>query len=104
MTLRAALEAHLQEELGDATTAQALADIVWQETLSWHAPVIAPDRITTVIAFTFGNRMLANGNREPGPVNEALATSSPRCISALARACSRNGKSPRRWANACRVT
>lgn len=73
MTLRAALEAHLREELGDTTTAQALADIVWQETLSWRAPVIAPDRITTVIAFTFGNRMLANGNREPGPVNEALA-------------------------------
>lgn len=73
MTLRTALEAHLREELGDAATAQALAGVVWQETLSWRAPVIALDRITTVIAFTFGNRMLPNGNREPGPVNEALA-------------------------------
>lgn len=73
MTLRAALEVHPREELGDAATALALADVVRQETLSWRAPVIAADRINSVIAFTFGNRMLANGNREPGPVNEALA-------------------------------
>ncbi len=51
----------------------ALAGILLEETLSWRAPVIAPERITTVFAFTFGNRMLPNGNREPGPVNEAIA-------------------------------
>ena len=72
MTLTAELETHLLRELGDAATARDLAAIVL-ETLSWRAPVIAPERITTVLAFTFGNRMLPNGNREPGPVNQAIA-------------------------------
>ena len=73
MTLQAELETHLQRELGDAATAQTLAAILLEETLSWRAPAIAPERIATVFAFTFGNRMLPNGNREPGPVNQALA-------------------------------
>ena len=69
MTLRTELETHLQHELGDAATAQALAAIVLEETLSWRAPAVAPERFTTMFAFTFGNRTLPNGNREPGPVN-----------------------------------
>jgi len=73
MSLYAELETHLLRELGDAATARDLAAIVLEETLSWHPPVIAPEHITTVLAFTFGNRMLANGNREPGPVNQAIA-------------------------------
>ena len=73
MSLAADLETHLLRELGDAATARELAAILWEEALSWRAPVIAPERITAVLAFTFGNRMLANGNREPGPVNLAIA-------------------------------
>jgi hypothetical protein len=73
MNLRAELETHLQRELGDAATARTLVALLLEETLSWRAPAIASERITTVLAFTFGNRMLANGNREPGPVNVALA-------------------------------
>lgn len=73
MTLRAALQAHLQGELEDPATALALTDVVLHDALSWQAPVIAADRITTIVGFTFGNRMLPNGNREPGPVNIALA-------------------------------
>jgi hypothetical protein len=73
MTLHAMLEAHLHSELGDADTARALADAVYADALSWRAPTVAVGRITTLFAFTFGNRMLPNGNREPGPVNEALA-------------------------------
>jgi hypothetical protein len=73
VTLRDMLEAHLHRELGDAETARALAEVVWQETLSWRAQVVELGRIRTLFAFTFGNRMLPNGNREPGPVNEALA-------------------------------
>ncbi|MGA3005012.1 MAG: hypothetical protein ABSE20_25155 [Acetobacteraceae bacterium] len=73
MSLGVELETHLLRELGDAATARDLAAIVLEETLSWRAPVIAPERITTVFAFTFGNLMLANGNREPGPVNHAIA-------------------------------
>jgi len=73
MTLRAELQAHLQSELDDPAIAQALVDIVCQDVLSWQAPVVAVDKITAIVAFTFGNRMLPNGNRKPGPVNEALA-------------------------------
>jgi hypothetical protein len=73
MTLGAELEAHLRRELGDAATAAALVAILLEETLSWRAPVTAPERMATVLAFTFGNRMLPNGNREPGPVNQAIA-------------------------------
>jgi hypothetical protein len=73
MTLAAELETQLRRELGDAATARALTAILLEETLSWRGPVVAPERMTTVLAFTFGNRMLPNGNREPGPVNEAIA-------------------------------
>ena len=73
MTLNAEIEQRLSKELGGDETARTLAAILLEETLSWEPPVIAVERITTVLAFTFGNRMLPNGNREPGPVNAALA-------------------------------
>ncbi len=65
--------ARLSAELGDAAIARELAAIVAADTLDWTAPTIAVPRIQTVIGFTFGNRMEPNGNRTPGPVNEALA-------------------------------
>jgi hypothetical protein len=67
------LAARLEAELGDAVIARELAHIVEADALSWTAPAIAPRRIQTIIGFTFGNRMAPNGNRTPGPVNEALA-------------------------------
>jgi hypothetical protein len=70
--------AHLTGELGDAATAAALARSLARDALSWRAPEVAPERIATVLAFTFGNRMHPNGNREPGPVNEALAAAATR--------------------------
>ena len=73
MTLRIELEAHLAAQLGDPATARTLAAILLEETISWQPPVLAPDHLTTLFAFTFGNRMLPNGNRTPGPVNLALA-------------------------------
>jgi len=68
-----AIEAHLAGELGDHETARALAEVLREDALSWRPPEIDPARIETIMAFTFGNRMLPNGNRTPGPVNEALA-------------------------------
>lgn len=64
---------HLAHELGDLPTAEAMARLLAEETLSWRAPELATSQITTILAFTFGNRMQPNGNRTPGPVNEALA-------------------------------
>jgi hypothetical protein len=66
------IAAHLAGELGDRPTAETLARLLGDDALSWRAPQIAPQQIATILAFTFGNRMLPNGNREPGPVNEAL--------------------------------
>ena len=68
------LAAHLVGELGDdADATRQLADLLTEDALTWRAPTIAPARIRSIFAFTFGNRMLDNGNRDPGPVNEALA-------------------------------
>jgi beta-lactamase class A len=72
-SLLGAIEAHLARELGDRETAHTLAEALHEDALSWRAPEIDPARIDTIMAFTFGNRMLPNGNRAPGPVNEALA-------------------------------
>ena len=72
-SLLAAIAAHLAGELHDPTVARQLAEILRDDALTWHARSIEPGRITTILGFTFGNRMVANGNRLPGPVNEALA-------------------------------
>ena len=71
--LLTAIAAHLERELGDRATAHALARTLSEDALSWRAPETDPSRIDTIMAFTFGNRMQPNGNRAPGPVNEALA-------------------------------
>ena len=44
-----------------------------EDALSWRAPTVPLEGVRTIIGFTFGNRMLPSGNREPGPVNAALA-------------------------------
>jgi hypothetical protein len=67
------LAAHLAAELGDEEIARLLAAMLCDDTLAWRPPAIAVPRIRSIFAFTFGNRMQENGNREPGPVNEALA-------------------------------
>lgn len=68
-----ALEPVLRGELGDAAVARELAALLREDALAWRAPEAAPDGIGLIVAYTLGNLMLANGNREPGPVNEALA-------------------------------
>lgn len=73
MSITDDVTAYLAAELGDFETARQLAGFLAEDGLAWRAPLIAPDRVRSIFAFTFGNRMLPNGNREPGPVNEALA-------------------------------
>ncbi len=64
---------HLEAELGDRATARAFAAVLVEDALAWRAPMVPLNEVRTIIGFTFGNRMLSNGNREPGPVNAALA-------------------------------
>ena len=73
---------HLARELGDLPIAEAVARLLGEEVLSWRPPDLAAAQITTILAFTFGNRMQPNGNRTPGPVNEALADIAVRLHSA----------------------
>ena len=73
MSITDELAAHLSRELGDPGAARRLAAYLRDDVLAWRPPMIAAAQIRSIFAFTFGNRMLANGNREPGPVNEALA-------------------------------
>lgn len=72
-SLLAAIAAHLASELGEGGIADELAAVLRDDVLSWRAPEIRPEQVDTIVAFTFGNRMLATGNRLAGPVNEALA-------------------------------
>ena len=67
------IAAQLADQLADQATAEGLARLLVEDALSWRAPEIAPQQIATILAFTFGNRMQPNGNRQPGPVNETLA-------------------------------
>jgi hypothetical protein len=67
------LQAHIFHELGDMASAHALSSFLYDDALSWKASEIEAGLIKTILAFTFGNRMQPNGNRTPGPVNEAIA-------------------------------
>jgi hypothetical protein len=67
------LEVLLERELGDAAVARAFAAIVATDVLHWRPPMVAPNKVETILAYTFGNRIDANGNRSPGPVNAAIA-------------------------------
>lgn len=71
--IEALLAGHLEAELGDAATAGTFARLLVEDALSWRPPTLPPAGIRSIFGFTFGNRMQANGNRRPGPVNEALA-------------------------------
>jgi hypothetical protein len=63
----------LTTELGDPADATAFARFVQDDVLTWRAPAANVASFRTLIAFTFGNRMEPNGNRSPGPVNDAIA-------------------------------
>jgi hypothetical protein len=63
----------LASELGDPVDAAAFARFVRDDVLTWRAPTADAASFRTLLAFTFGNRMESNGNRAPGPVNEAIA-------------------------------
>jgi hypothetical protein len=67
------LQAQLFDELGDTTDARELSSFLYEDALCWTAPEIESGAFKTILAFTFGNRMQPNGNRTPGPVNEAIA-------------------------------
>jgi hypothetical protein len=67
------VEALLARELGDETMARAFAKIVLVDALLWYPTVMAPSDTTTILAYTFGNRIDANGNRSSGPVNASIA-------------------------------
>ncbi len=71
--LSGALKSHLDRELGDRRQAAWLARWIARELLSWRVPTGELANTVGVIAFSFGNRVLATGATAPGPVNRELA-------------------------------
>jgi hypothetical protein len=71
--VKTALEDYLADQLNDATIAKELSTMVVEDLLNWKAPTIALAQIDSIVAYAFGNRILSNGNRLPGPMNDALA-------------------------------
>jgi hypothetical protein len=71
--IKIALEDFLTHELNDAAIAKELSIALIEDILSWKVPTIAPAQVDSIIAYAFGNRILSNGNRVPGPMNDALA-------------------------------
>jgi hypothetical protein len=71
--LRDLVAKHLISELGNTKLATELAAILFDEVLTYRAPEHSLTGVSLILAFTFGSRVLPNGNRIPGPVNEELA-------------------------------
>lgn len=67
------LAKHLAAELNAPELGRTLAATLIDQVLTFRTPQRAPPDAALILAFTFGNRMRPSGNREPGPVNEALA-------------------------------
>lgn len=67
------LTKHLGAELRDPALGRTLAASLIDQVLAFRAPERAPAGAALILAFSFGNRMRPSGNREPGPVNQALA-------------------------------
>ena len=67
------VEEHLRKEGCEDITGE-LARIVIDEVLTWKVEeYCSADDASAIIAFSYGFRFDENGNRIPGPVNEALA-------------------------------
>jgi hypothetical protein len=70
---RAIVRTHLKNELGPGPDAPALAGLIVSRLLAWQTPTTQLKDIRALVAFSFGNRMLKNGNLIPGPINLELA-------------------------------
>ncbi|MET9252850.1 hypothetical protein [Streptomyces sp. NPDC003717] len=69
-----AVTALMAAELGGTRTAGRIAETL-EHTLLARQPATAPlSRLEYVVAFSFGNRLAADGTATPGPMNAALAT------------------------------
>ena len=68
-----AVTQYLTTELGDADAAAAVSQIIASDILVWKPPVMPVTEVNSIVAYAFGNRIADNGNRSPGPMNQALA-------------------------------
>ncbi len=64
---------YLTSELGDAEIAVTLSKIIATDILRWKPVVMPVAEVNSIVAYAFGNRIADNGNRSPGPMNQALA-------------------------------
>ncbi len=71
--LQSAIEARLTEQLKNKEVAAYTAEFLMNEVLTWKGEPLAVNQADSILAYAFGNRLSANGNQTPGPMNKALA-------------------------------
>ena len=57
--VREAAATHLAEELGDSALAKELAEIIGADALQWRPAVVDKRAVKTIVAYSFGNRMMS---------------------------------------------
>lgn len=62
------IEKHQQSEIQ-----RKLINTLLDDLFGWNPPTIPPSEVKNIVAYAFGNRILPNGNRLPGPMNDKLA-------------------------------
>ncbi len=63
----------LLEKFGHSDIEQKIVNLLIDDILTGQIDTIPISEIRTIVAFSFGHRVLPNGNHMPGPVNEELA-------------------------------
>lgn len=71
--LRDLATARWSSELGDPALAAQLTAALFDPIFTWKGEELPVDQIDTIVAYGFGNRLDADGNPSPGPMNEQLA-------------------------------
>ncbi|WP_305844579.1 hypothetical protein [Photobacterium leiognathi] len=71
--LQDAIAAKLEVQLENKEVANYTAKFLMDNILTWKGKELALDQADSILAYSFGNRVLENGNQIPGKMNEDLA-------------------------------
>jgi hypothetical protein len=67
------LRQYIVEKPGYSNFQKKIINLYLEDHFNWKPKTISPKESNTIVAYAFGNRILPNGNRLPGPMNEELA-------------------------------
>ncbi|CAH0536553.1 hypothetical protein [Vibrio marisflavi] len=63
----------LTVQLEDKPAAEYAAKFILNQLLTWKGKELSVNQADSILAYSFGNRVLPNGNQTPGPMNQELA-------------------------------